>query len=72
MREHPIDKGRQTESEIIAGFCNSPRRLMPERERQTEAYRTGRALSGHVASAHKGIEDPKCRACKELRVRCGM
>lgn len=40
------------------------------REQQLVGYRSGRALKRHVESAHKGIENPDCNACKELRSKC--
>lgn len=41
----------------------------PYRELQSDAYKSGRALVGHVNDAHKGIEQSDCRACKELRAK---
>lgn len=39
---------------------------------QKKAYSSGAALKGHIASAHKGVEDPACQACKELRKKSGL
>lgn len=41
----------------------------PYREIQTDAYKNGTALKGHIKDAHKGIEDTNCRACRELRLK---
>lgn len=43
--------------------------LPSHHEMQTDAYKSGRALVGHIKDAHKGIEQPDCRACKELRAK---
>lgn len=65
------DKRRMTESQLIASMCYSPARDS-QHKLQAESYRSGRALSGHVKDAHNGVEDPKCPACKEIRMRCGL
>lgn len=64
----------ETEQEMISGFCHSKLSagLTDERSKQMDSYKSGRALAGHVRDAHKGIEDPKCPACKEIRFRCGL
>jgi hypothetical protein len=46
--------------------------LVGERVRQQASYASGKAYQGHVRSAHKGVEDPNCRACKELRMKCNI
>lgn len=62
-----------TEADIIASFSSSsPREVHNQWDKQTRSYKTGDALRGHTNSAHKGVEDPKCPACKELRIRCGL
>lgn len=40
-----------------------------QRAMQAHKQQSGAALRGHVNSAHKGLVDPKCNACKELQAK---
>jgi hypothetical protein len=58
---------------IISDLClGTSSSIQSERVKQNNSYATGLAYRGHLKSAHNGIEDKNCRACKELRIKCNI